>query len=272
MLLGYFLISVIASMNSVPHTMSSSSAEDPFIIHRRRALVLVLFFVAFGITTLLVPSNNYSDDFVTTAAKVLGAIVSLSLFVVSMMWLCGRVLAGSYTGYIYNDELNTMALSSGREVPYDRLSRHQKERLDNNRSVELQRILSEHSQTLNDSVRKMEDNEGTAESEELSVNKQNIPLTHNEEGSTHDMEGGGNNALATRHVPNAACAICLEEYAASDIVCFSANPKCPHDFHEPCITKWFVSIGRSRSVCPKNMINYELECPCCRQEFISMPE
>jgi hypothetical protein len=203
MLLGYFLISVTASMNSVPHTMSSSSAEDPFIL-RRRLLVLVLFFVAFAITTLLVPSNNYSDDFVTTAAKVLGAIVSLSLFVGSMMWLCGRVLAGSYSGYIYNDELNTMALSSGREVPYDRLSRHQKDRLDKNRLVELRSILSEHSQTLNDSVRKLEDNEGTAESKELLVNKQNIPLTHNREGVTHDVEDVGNNDLATRRVPNAS--------------------------------------------------------------------
>jgi hypothetical protein len=271
MLLGYFLISVTASMNSVPHTMSSSSAEDPFIL-RRRLLVLVLFFVAFAITTLLVPSNNYSDDFVTTAAKVLGAIVSLSLFVGSVMWLCGTVLAGSYSGYIYNDELNTMALSSGREVPYDRLSRHQKDRLDKNRLVELRSILSEHSQTLNDSVRKFEDNEGTAESEELLVNKQNIPLTHNGEGVTHDVEDVGNNYLATRRVPNASCAICLEEYEASDVICFSANPKCPHDFHEPCITKWFVSIGRSRSFCPKNMINYQLECPCCRQEFVSVPE
>lgn len=269
MLLGYFLIAATASMNT--ETMSSSSAEDPFIL-RRRLLVLVLFFVAFAITTLLVPSNNYSDDFFTTAAKVLGAIVSLSLFVGSMVWLFGRVLAGSYSGYIYNDELNTMAFSSGREVPYDRLSRHQKERLDNNRLVELRRILSEHSQTLNDSVRILEDNEGTAESEELLVNKQNISLSHGKDEGNHDVEDGRNNSLATRRVPNVSCAICLEEYDTSDIVCFSANPKCPHDFHEPCITKWFVSLGRSRSVYPKNVLNYQLECPCCRQEFVSAPE
>ena len=76
------------------------------------------------------------------------------------------------------------------------------------------------------------------------------------------------------------CAICLTEYEASDEVSWSKNPQCPHIFHTECITSWFVSLGKMQCIqtssledeCPRKVLNYQLDCPCCRQEFISTPE
>ena len=131
-------------------------------------------------------------------------------------------------------------------------------------------------------------NEVTAESDELLENRI-IPITDEEEGNydasehksntlvmIHHHDSDGDQNSSTREVPN-SCAICLTEYEVSDNVSWSANPQCPHVFHEKCITKWFLSLGRLQTVCgvsldddcPKNVLNYQLECPCCRQEFIS---
>lgn len=73
------------------------------------------------------------------------------------------------------------------------------------------------------------------------------------------------------------CAICLSEFEASERISWSSNRDCTHVFHEDCIVQWLVSLGRTKS---KNqrfshepsealLLNYQLECPCCRQEFIS---
>ena len=128
-----------------------------------------------------------------------------------------------------------------------------------------------------------------AESEEL-LEHQIIPIEDEEEGG-YDERGDNNYAhlmihpqhqnleddknSLTREVPN-SCAICLIEYEVSDIVSWSANPQCPHIFHEQCIAKWFLSLGRLQTICDisledecaKNVLNYRLECPCCRQDFI----
>ena len=126
----------------------------------------------------------------------------------------------------------------------------------------------------------------SAESEEL-LEHQGIPIMDEEKGDL-DERGDSNyihpqhqnadddkNRL-TREVPN-SCAICLIEYEVSSDISWSANPQCPHIFHEQCITKWFLSLGRLQTICDvsldndcaKNVLNYRLECPCCRQEFVS---
>ena len=72
------------------------------------------------------------------------------------------------------------------------------------------------------------------------------------------------------------CAICLGEYEPSERVSWSSNPSCTHVFHEDCVTNWLVSLGRTKSkqqrFAPEptvaQLFNYELECPCCRQEFL----
>ena len=131
--------------------------------------------------------------------------------------------------------------------------------------------------------------EETAESEEL-LEHQIIPISDEEEGGYVHVARGDNNCThvmihlqqhdseddknsLTREVPT-SCAICLAEYEVSNVVSWSANPRCPHVFHEKCITKWFVSFGIrsdvSDDVFPKNVLNYRLECPCCRQEFVTI--
>ncbi len=79
----------------------------------------------------------------------------------------------------------------------------------------------------------------------------------------------------SRICPN-VCTICLMEYEPSDRVSWSSNKECTHVFHEDCITHWLVSLGRTKSKMLRfseepteaQLLNYELECPCCRQHFI----
>jgi hypothetical protein len=81
---------------------------------------------------------------------------------------------------------------------------------------------------------------------------------------------------AERAVP-IFCAVCLMEYEVAERVCWSSNTECTHVFHEDCIVQWLVSSGRTKSKrrwfpdnpSEKRLMCYELECPCCRQEFIS---
>jgi len=73
------------------------------------------------------------------------------------------------------------------------------------------------------------------------------------------------------------CAVCLMEYEITERVSWSSNPGCTHVFHEDCVVEWLVSLGRTKSKMKRfsedpteaQLLNYELECPCCRQEFIS---
>lgn len=73
------------------------------------------------------------------------------------------------------------------------------------------------------------------------------------------------------------CAVCLMEYAQNERVCWSSNYECTHVFHEDCILQWLVSLGRKRSgsrsfgrnPSDAKLLDYGMECPCCRQEFVS---
>ena len=73
------------------------------------------------------------------------------------------------------------------------------------------------------------------------------------------------------------CAICLTEYEISERVCWSSNSDCTHVFHEDCIVQWLISLGKTKSKMQSfseipseaQLLNYQLECPCCRQDFIS---
>lgn len=101
-----------------------------------------------------------------------------------------------------------------------------------------------------------------------------------------DSVGGDNNTKKngtsktgikrkSRICPN-VCTICLMEYEPSERVSWSSNKECTHVFHEDCITHWLVSLGRTKSKMLRfseepteaQLLNYELECPCCRQDFI----
>ncbi|KAL7544707.1 hypothetical protein ACHAWF_008073 [Thalassiosira exigua] len=72
------------------------------------------------------------------------------------------------------------------------------------------------------------------------------------------------------------CAICLSEYEIDDEICWSSNSSCSHCFHKDCMLQWLVALGRRKSSmqrfpdtpCEKRLLNFELECPCCRQSFI----
>jgi len=73
------------------------------------------------------------------------------------------------------------------------------------------------------------------------------------------------------------CAICLMEYEATERISWSSNHDCTHVFHEDCIVQWLVSLGRTKSKrqpfsedpTEAQLFNYPLECPCCRQDFVS---
>ena len=97
----------------------------------------------------------------------------------------------------------------------------------------------------------------------------------------------------TRDVP-INCPICLSTYQQSDSICSSPNyPKCSHVFHQSCIIKWFIEVGRhdntivighcdsllskkkkekSRLNDEEYLLGYRLECPCCRQVFVGDDE
>ena len=82
----------------------------------------------------------------------------------------------------------------------------------------------------------------------------------------------------SRQVPN-LCVICHEDYSPFDKVCWASSEDCTHVFHEECIVRWLTSLGWMKlkgqnNDEPENMIeeekclNYDLECPMCRGEFI----
>jgi len=127
---------------------------------------------------------------------------------------------------------------------------------------------------------------GPVDNDKSTVSKDDIS-----EGYTHiviprsgvDINGnsidGGDDAQndnkEKREVP-ICCAICLSEYEVEDKVCWSCNSNCTHVFHRECIVQWLVAVGRRKSSMQrfpdspseKKLMNYPLECPCCRQEFI----
>ncbi len=72
------------------------------------------------------------------------------------------------------------------------------------------------------------------------------------------------------------CAVCLIKYEISDRVCWSSNSECSHVFHEDCMLQWHVALGRKHSrrkrfsanPSEKKLLDFDLTCPCCRQDFI----
>mmetsp|Transcript_17452 Transcript_17452/g.36573 ORF Transcript_17452/g.36573 Transcript_17452/m.36573 type:complete len:331 (+) Transcript_17452:274-1266(+) len=96
--------------------------------------------------------------------------------------------------------------------------------------------------------------------------------TKEEPNSTKELDEKGKRRSCTIF-----CAICLAEYEMGERITWSSNPDCTHAFHEDCVAQWLVSLGRTKSnrqrfgedLTEAQLLNYELECPCCRQEFIS---
>jgi len=72
------------------------------------------------------------------------------------------------------------------------------------------------------------------------------------------------------------CAICLGEYETADRVCWSSNTACTHVFHHDCILQWLKASGKrackeqrfSETPSVEQVMNFAIECPCCRQAFI----
>ena len=106
----------------------------------------------------------------------------------------------------------------------------------------------------------------------------------NDNYCTHKNDEARRRALL-RDVPH-FCAICLGEYKPSDSISWSSNPECTHVFHRECIVRWLDTLGKKRcsdnhgifgrldvlgggEIPAKDLLNYRLECPCCRQEFVS---
>jgi hypothetical protein len=83
-----------------------------------------------------------------------------------------------------------------------------------------------------------------------------------------------------RDVP-IGCAVCLCEFEPSVRVTWSSNPQCPHVFHEDCIMNWMLAVGRKKirpipgepedppAQTEKDVVNFPMLCPCCRQNFVS---
>jgi hypothetical protein len=99
------------------------------------------------------------------------------------------------------------------------------------------------------------------------------PIVATEAEEKTKVKGG------TRH-SSIFCAICLTEYETTERVSWSSNPDCTHVFHEDCVVEWLVSLGRTKSKQVRffeepteaQLLNYQLECPCCRQAFILLKE
>jgi hypothetical protein len=102
----------------------------------------------------------------------------------------------------------------------------------------------------------------------------------------------GSGIATTRHVPN-GCAICLCPFGAQDCITWSSNTQCQHVFHKACILDWLKASGRrhlrsrrrneQRDHAGTVVVNYANDpllkltrfpmlCPCCRQEFLVVPE
>jgi hypothetical protein len=86
-----------------------------------------------------------------------------------------------------------------------------------------------------------------------------------------------------RRVTN-GCAVCLCEYEKGDRVTWASNSDCTHVFHEECILNWLLASGRKKQRRRHNnprestgdpirdVTTFPMICPCCRQQYVSIPE
>mmetsp|Transcript_20450 Transcript_20450/g.42876 ORF Transcript_20450/g.42876 Transcript_20450/m.42876 type:complete len:364 (+) Transcript_20450:111-1202(+) len=147
------------------------------------------------------------------------------------------------------------------------------------------------------SINDDDDDDGAATSCNIDTNKSpqkfHIQLNklheqqHHESTSSIDPITNSDNSMKTILIDE--CAICQEAYKLNDTICHSSNPQqCTHVFHQDCIVGWLASLGwmklkEQRSVYHnqgllslhhddeeynKLLLDYDLECPCCRQSFI----
>jgi len=99
------------------------------------------------------------------------------------------------------------------------------------------------------------------------ANKQTKELSEEEDNTQQKND--------RREVP-IFCAICLGEYETADRVCWSSNTACTHVFHHDCILQWLKASGKraskqqrfSETPSVEQVMNFAMECPCCRQSFI----
>ena len=91
-----------------------------------------------------------------------------------------------------------------------------------------------------------------------------------------DADDANKKSDQRRNVP-ACCAICLGEFEISEKISWSSNHECTHVYHQDCIVKWLNTLGRKQCKYQRitddmsvlQLLNYGLECPCCRQDFVS---
>mmetsp|Transcript_13471 Transcript_13471/g.29260 ORF Transcript_13471/g.29260 Transcript_13471/m.29260 type:complete len:451 (-) Transcript_13471:72-1424(-) len=109
-----------------------------------------------------------------------------------------------------------------------------------------------------------------------------IQVSNQQEAQEKEAEIGDKNDVNVRrkdeqrNVPH-FCAICLGEYEISETISWASNSDCTHVFHQECVLKWLNTLGRKMSKYHRfsddpsvlQLLNYKLECPCCRQDFIS---
>lgn len=90
-----------------------------------------------------------------------------------------------------------------------------------------------------------------------------------------EMEDGIQVRNDWRDVP-LSCAVCLGEFEIAEKVCWSSNPQCTHVFHHHCMLQWLKVLGKRASKQQRfsdnpsvnQVLNFSMECPCCRQSFI----
>lgn len=71
------------------------------------------------------------------------------------------------------------------------------------------------------------------------------------------------------------CCICLNDFKSGDVISWSPQHQCSHSFHEECIMKWFLTLcerSEARRARRMNGVGCNLQCPVCRQDFISLSE
>jgi len=76
-----------------------------------------------------------------------------------------------------------------------------------------------------------------------------------------------------RDVPR-FCAICLSGLSIGETVTWSSNSECTHMFHSECIHLWLSALGKKNAKSflgppTKKQLLDGLDCPCCRQPFVS---